>query len=62
MVIEKKIVRVPHKGKMVWGDVVRYDKGDKHGSPSVIVDVGEYASIRVPVHKIDKKKLKRVLG
>jgi sugar-specific transcriptional regulator TrmB len=37
---------------MTSGKVVRYDKGDPHGSPYYVVDVGEAASIKVPVHKI----------
>lgn len=46
-------VRVPHKGKMVTGKVVRYDKGqDPHGSPFYVVDVGEYESLKVPVQKV----------
>lgn len=46
------IVNVPHKGKMVTGKIVRYDKGDPHGSPFYVVDVGEYASEKIPVHKV----------
>lgn len=45
-------VKVPHKGKMVSGKVVRYDKGDPHGTAYYVVNVGEYASIKVPVHKV----------
>lgn len=47
-------VRVPHKGKMVSGKVVRYDDRDKHhgGSPFYVVDVGEYESAKVPAHHI----------
>ena len=45
-------VRVPHKGKMMPGKVVRYDKGDKHGSPFYVVDVGEYESPKVPAHYV----------
>jgi hypothetical protein len=45
-------VRVPHKGKMTSGKVVRYDKGEKHGSPFYVVDVGEYESAKVPSHKV----------
>ena len=47
-------VSVPHKGKKVDGKVVRYDKGDKGGSPFYIVDVGEEESIKVPAHKLDE--------
>jgi len=45
-------VKVPHKGKLVSGKVVRYDKGDPHGTAFYVVDVGEYESLKVPVHKI----------
>ena len=34
------------------GKVVRYDKGDRHGSPFYVVDVGKYASERVPAHRV----------
>lgn len=46
------VVKVPHKGKMTKGKVVRYDKGSKHGTPFYVVNVGEYESLKVPVHKI----------
>jgi len=48
-------VRVPHKGKMIKGKVVRYDKGDPGGTPYYVVMVpGEAASIKVPIHKIQE--------
>ena len=48
-------IKVPHKGKIVQGKVVRYDKGDPHGgSPYYVVNVGEYESIKVPVHKVNE--------
>lgn len=47
-------VKVPNNGKMVDGKIVRRDKGDKHGSPFYIVDIGEYASIKVPEHEVRK--------
>jgi hypothetical protein len=47
-------VRVPHpKGGMVIGKVVRYDRGSMQDSPFYVVDVGEYASIKVPAHKVE---------
>jgi hypothetical protein len=49
-------VRVPHKGKMTSGKVVRYDQGYRHGSPFYVVDVGEYESIKVPEHKVEREK------
>ena len=54
-------VRVPHKGRMVSGKVVRYDKGGyvpgvrTGGWPFYVVDVGEYESIKVPVDKVIKE-------
>lgn len=50
-------VRVPHKGRMVQGKVVRYDKGGfgNHGWPFYVVDVGEYESLKVPVDKVIKE-------
>ena len=34
------------------GKVVRHDKGDRHGSPFYVVDVGKYASERVPARHV----------
>ena len=45
-------VRVPHKGKMVPGKVVRYDSGKGGYSPAYVVDIGEYESKIVPVHDV----------
>jgi hypothetical protein len=50
-------VRVPHNGKMVSGKVVRHDKGDKHGSPHYVVDVGGYRSENIPAHKVQKEEV-----
>jgi len=55
-------VKVPHKGKMVRGKIVRHDKGGsskaaQHGG-GYVVDVGEYGSITVPHHKIVKEEWK----
>lgn len=52
------IVQVPHKGKMVKGKIVRFDRGGtnkakQHGG-GFIVDVGEPASILVPTHEVQK--------
>ena len=54
-------VKVPHKGKMVTGKIVRFDKGgtDKarqHGG-GYVVDVGEPASIVVPKEKVQKEEV-----
>ncbi len=54
-------VRVPHKGKMVSGKIVRYDDGgtDKarqHGG-GYIVDIGEPASILVPKQNVRKEEV-----
>ena len=46
------VVRVPHKGKMVPGKIVRYDPGKGGESPAYVVDIGEYESKIVPVHDI----------
>lgn len=55
-------VRVPHKGRMVSGKVVRYDKGDgPHGSPFYVVDVGEYESAKVPIQKVMKEAVRRLI-
>ena len=45
-------VRVPHKGKMVPGKIVRYDSGKGGYSPAYVVDIGEYESKIVPVHNV----------
>jgi len=45
-------VRVPHQGKLVTGKIVRFDKGDKHGSPFYVVDIGKLRSEKIPVQKI----------
>lgn len=54
-------VKVPHKGKMVSGKIVRYDDGgtDKarqHGG-GYVVDVGEPASVLVPKQKVQKEEV-----
>jgi len=54
-------VKVPHKGKMVKGKIVRHDSGGsskaaQHGG-GYVVDVGEHGSITVPHHKIVKEEL-----
>jgi len=54
-------VKVPHKGKMVKGKIVRHDSGgsgkaQQHGG-GYVVDVGEYGSVTVPHHKIVKEEL-----
>ena len=47
-------VRVPHpKGGMTIGTVVRYDKGSSQDPPFYVVDIGEYASLKVPAHKVE---------
>ena len=57
-------VKVPHKGKMVRGRIVRHDKGGsskaaQHGG-GYVVDVGEPASILVPAHKIVKEEVEQI--
>jgi len=57
-------VKVPHKGKMVKGKIVRHDKGGsgkaaQHGG-GYVVDVGEYSSITVPHHKIVKEEAEQI--
>lgn len=57
-------VKVPHKGKMVRGKIVRHDKGGsskaaQHGG-GYVVDVGEYGSITVPSHKIVKEGVEQI--
>lgn len=52
-------VKVPHKGKMVKGKIVRFDNGgtskaQQHGG-GYVVDVGEPASILVPKEKVQKE-------
>jgi len=70
-------VRVPHKGKMVRGKIVRADRGGnnkarQHGG-GYVVNVGEYGSITVPHHKVvreeaeqideaGERRLKRLMG
>jgi len=54
-------VKVPHKGKMVKGKIVRHDNGgsgkaQQHGG-GYVVDVGEYGSITVPGHKVVKEEV-----
>ena len=56
-------VRVPHKGRMVTGKVVRYDKGGyvsgvrNGGWPFYVIDVGEYESVKVPIDKVMKEEI-----
>ena len=54
-------VKVPHKGKMVSGKIVRFDDGgtskaQQHGG-GYVVDVGEPASILVPKQKAQKEEV-----
>ena len=50
-------VKVPHKGKMMPGKVVRYDSGKGGYSPAYVVDIGEYESKTVPVHQVRKEEV-----
>jgi hypothetical protein len=57
-------VKVPHKGKMVRGRIVRHDSGgsgkaQQHGG-GYVVDVGEYGSITVPGHKVVKEAAEQI--
>ena len=49
-------VTIPHKGKMVDGTVVRMDKREGY-TDAVVVYVGEYSSLTVPVHKVTSREL-----
>jgi len=54
-------VKVPHKGKMVKGKIVRFDDGGtskaRQHDGAYIVNVGEPASIRVPLHNVKKEEV-----
>lgn len=57
-------VKVPHKGKMVSGRIIRYDDGgtskaQQHGG-GYVVDVGEPASIFVTKEKIQKEEAEQI--
>lgn len=54
-------VRVPHKGKMVDGKIVRLDKGRPGGTPYYVVYIGEPTSIEVPVHVLHEAAVVRSL-
>jgi hypothetical protein len=45
-------VTVPHKGKLVNGEIVRYEAGEGGYSPAYVVDIGEYESIMVQPNKV----------
>lgn len=47
-------VHFPHNGKMKFGKVVRFDKGEPHGSPFYVVDHGDVTSAKVPAHKAER--------
>ena len=47
-------VKIPHRGELTTGTVVRYDNGRPHCSPFYIVDVGEYESVKCPAHRTRK--------
>jgi hypothetical protein len=48
-------VRIPHRGQMKTGKVVRYQPGSLHtGSPAYVVYHGETESAVVPAHKVEK--------
>jgi hypothetical protein len=57
-------VKVPHKGKMVKGKIVRYDDGGsdkaRQSGGGYVVDVGEPASILVPKHKVVKEAAEQI--
>ena len=42
------------------GKVVRYDKGDRHGSPFYIIDVGKYESEKIPAHNVVKEDVEQI--
>jgi hypothetical protein len=53
-------VTVRNKGKKTEGKVVRFEKGSLHGgSPFYVVDVGEYESLKVPAHEVQKSASKK---
>jgi hypothetical protein len=57
-------VKVPHKGKMVRGKIVRHDNGgsgkaQQHGG-GYVVDVGEHGSITVPSHKVVREAAEQI--
>jgi hypothetical protein len=47
-------VKIPGFGGR--GRVVRYSKGDPHGSPFYIVDVGRHGSEKIPAHQVVKAR------
>jgi hypothetical protein len=57
-------VKVPHKGKMVRGRIIRYDDGGtgkaRQSGGGYVVDVGEPASIFVPDHKVVKEEVEQI--
>ena len=57
-------VKVPHKGKMVKGKIVRYDDGGtdkaRQSGGGYVVDVGEPASILVPANKVVKEAANQI--
>jgi hypothetical protein len=57
-------VKVPHKGKMVRGKIVRYDDGGtdkaRQSGGGYVVDVGEPASILVPANKVVKEAANQI--
>jgi hypothetical protein len=42
------------------GKVVRYDKGDRHGSPFYVIDVGKYESEKIPAHNVVKEDVEQI--
>jgi len=56
-------VKVPHKGRMVSGKIVRFDSGKGTPySPMYVVYVGEYESILVPPHNVRKESVEESWG
>lgn len=57
-------VKVPHKGKMVRGKIIRYDDGGtgkaRQSGGGYVVDVGEPASILVPAQKVVKEEVEQI--
>lgn len=47
-------VRIPYKGRMVNGTIIRYEASKGGYSPAYVVDIGEYESKLVPAHDMVK--------
>ena len=53
-------VKISGSGVAKRGKVVRYDKGDRHGSPFYVIDVGRARSEKIGAHNVQKEDVEHI--